>query len=139
MRYWKIGAKVLAVVIALGVVVAAIMHRAFARQAVPLTLGQLSVLRGALEVYKEDQGRFPLALDTLVRPDGKYLMKGSFPRVRMFLDRPHKDGLSSIYYGRQSNDAGGWIYDNEKGSPTFGRVWVNCTHTDHRGSAWGSY
>ena len=38
-----------------------------------------------------------------------------------------------------ANDAGGWQYNNVSTDPDFGTLWVNCTHTDTKGSAWTSY
>ena len=38
-----------------------------------------------------------------------------------------------------ADDAGGWVYNNWPGSPRGGEAWINCTHTDARGSAWSAY
>jgi len=44
-----------------------------------------------------------------------------------------------VRYGSAADDAGGWMYDNAAGDPRSGQVWVNCTHTDARGTAWSAY
>ncbi|MBI2071761.1 MAG: gamma-glutamyltransferase [Gemmatimonadetes bacterium] len=36
-------------------------------------------------------------------------------------------------------DGAGWAYVNAPGDSNFGTVWVNCTHTDTKGSIWTSY
>ncbi|MDE2291938.1 MAG: hypothetical protein KGL53_07635 [Elusimicrobia bacterium] len=43
----------------------------------------------------------------------------------------HADS-SAVVRGAAPDDAGGWRVDG-------GQVWVNCTHTDSRGKAWGAY
>jgi hypothetical protein len=36
-------------------------------------------------------------------------------------------------------DEGGWGYVNNPADPEFGRVFVNCTHTDAKGVRWDHY
>ncbi len=36
------------------------------------------------------------------------------------------------------DDSGGWFYDNMSDSQSYGKVVVNCTHTDAKGSVWST-
>ncbi|MFH2202096.1 MAG: hypothetical protein ABIJ96_03180, partial [Elusimicrobiota bacterium] len=36
-------------------------------------------------------------------------------------------------------DTGKWLYVNNPGNPFYGRVRINCTHTDSRGISWSSF
>ena len=38
-----------------------------------------------------------------------------------------------------ADDAGGWLYVFDPKAEDFGALYVNCTHTDSKGSAWTSY
>ncbi len=47
--------------------------------------------------------------------------------------RPYHRESSAIARGAAPDDAGGWFQDSA------GAFWVNCTHTDSRGTLWSSY
>lgn len=97
--------------------------------------GGLATIRGALEVYKTNNGSYPVDnLDCLKK---KYLMKipknelpntGHEPKrhVVMATDSP------------KVNDAGGWHYDNRPESPEWGKVRINCTHINSLSEEWDS-
>lgn len=94
----------------------------------------LESLRAALNSYRAaNAGRYPANLDALTI-DGKYL-KG-IPAART----PNYHPLGSrVRYGTTPDDSGGWLYANVESDAKFGKIWVNCTHTDTSGSSWTSY
>ena len=44
-----------------------------------------------------------------------------------------------VSLGTVTDDAGGWVYDNDPADLRFGAVWINCTHTDTKNKVWSSY
>jgi hypothetical protein len=46
---------------------------------------------------------------------------------------PYHAPSETVFGARRSNDGGGWLRDEA------GRITVNCTHTDSRGSVWTAY
>lgn len=96
--------------------------------------GNLNSLRAALGIYQADHdGKLPDSLAELTR-DERYLRRIPLAIVPDL----HKDA-SAVKNGRQSDDAGGWLFDvTDSSSPAEG-IWVNCTHTDSFGSAWSTY
>ena len=99
--------------------------------------GSLSAIRSALSIYYGDmEGLYPVDLSSLTG-NGKYLT--SIPKAKA--PNYHADSASiSQNSGTTSiSDAGGWAYDNTPGDANFGTLWVNCTHTDTKGSRWTSY
>lgn len=53
----------------------------------------------------------------------------------MFSDMPHEQGAGlMLVSARQPRDSGYWAYDRESG-----RVYIDCTHRDSRGTVWTSY
>lgn len=97
------------------------------------TKGQVLMIRGGLATYIGDAKSYPATLDALIA--GKRYL-AAIPAAKV---TPYHAASSAVVYGGIPNDAGGWLYDNIVGDAGFGRVWVNCTHTDTRGSAWTSY
>jgi hypothetical protein len=96
------------------------------------TVGNLASIRGAITLYAEDNGRrFPSDLAQLT---GKY--ESDVPRAHLWLYHPDS---AAVRLGASSDDSGGWLYDNVPGDANYGRVSINCTHTDWRGTAWSAY
>ena len=97
--------------------------------------GNLSSLRSALQVYYGNtEGTFPDKLDVLTERE-KYI--SVIPSVTP----PGHDKSSSVVkyissvrtmaeLARLVDDAGGWLYVNDKGSPLWGSVLINCAHSD---------
>ena len=52
----------------------------------------------------------------------------------------HADS-SAVQYGvfGAASDAGGWEYNDFPNAANYGNVWINCDHTDSKGSIWTSY
>lgn len=98
------------------------------------TLSGLGMLRSAVAIYYSDaEGVFPQNLDVLVQ-DKRYLV--NIPATALPEHKPSnkvtvKNGVSKA--GKIS-DKGGWLYD-----PENGRVIVDCTHLDPKGSVWSTW
>ena len=101
------------------------------------TMGNLGAVRTALNAYYADQtSSYPSSLSILT-VGGQYL--SAFPSTVLL--GYHQDS-SSIREGNAVSaldDSGGWSYDNDPEDSRFGTVWVNCTHTDTKGTLWTSY
>ncbi|MDE2040298.1 MAG: prepilin-type N-terminal cleavage/methylation domain-containing protein [Elusimicrobia bacterium] len=96
--------------------------------------GSLGSIRGALSIYYSDmEGVYPSDLTSLTI-EAKYMQAIPLSKTPSY----HWDS-SSVVNGAVSTDAGGWLYDNIQADAADGSVWVNCTHTDTKGSVWTSY
>jgi prepilin-type N-terminal cleavage/methylation domain-containing protein len=98
------------------------------------TKGNLGSIRGALSIYYGDlEGAYPDNLSALTI-SGKYLT--SIPPAKA--PNYHVDS-SAITLATAGDDAGGWLYNNVIGAQFYGQVYVDCTHTDTKGSIWTNY
>jgi prepilin-type N-terminal cleavage/methylation domain-containing protein len=101
------------------------------------TKGNLGSLRSALGIYYGDmEGQYPgnlLALTT----NGKYLASIPFSRAPNYHAATQSEQIFSV--SSVFSDFGGWIYDDLASDPNVGQVWINCTHTDTKGTTWSSY
>lgn len=101
------------------------------------TKGGLGSLRSALEIYYGDlDGQYPASLEALIP---RYLE--TMPKTE--LDE-HRETDVWTPYGAEAcaagfKDAGGWGYVAEATASCRGRVFVDCTHTDSKGSTWTAY
>ena len=96
--------------------------------------GNLGSVRGALSIYYGDlEGQYPNNMASLTI-SGKYLTAVPQSRAPNY----HTDS-STVVNQTTANDAGGWSYNNTTGDANMGTVWVNCTHTDTKGSVWTTY
>ncbi len=96
--------------------------------------GNLGSIRSALSIYYGDmEGQYPSDLASLTIA-GKYLSSVPVAKAPNY----HSDS-STINNATSSNDGGGWSYNNTVGDANLGTVWVNCTHTDTKGSVWTTY
>lgn len=85
------------------------------------TLGKLTDLRGAVKSYQDGHGgRSPADLASATVPAAKL--------------PPHHPDSAAVRLAPAPDDAGGWLYD-----AAGGKVLVNCTHTDIKGSVWTAY
>lgn len=95
------------------------------------TKKNLGKIRSALGIYYGDNdGIYPVNLAALT-VGGKYLA-----RLPSAMIPSHHPDSSAVAFGKESNDAGGWLYNNIAGDANIGTVTVNCTHTDVQGVAW---
>ena len=96
--------------------------------------GNLGSIRGALSIYYGDlEGQYPSDMSSLTI-SGKYL--SAIPNAKA--PNYHQD-TSGVTNTTSPNDGGGWAYNNTTTDANLGTVWVNCTHTDTKGSVWTSY
>jgi prepilin-type N-terminal cleavage/methylation domain-containing protein len=99
--------------------------------------GNLGSLRSAMTIYYGDmEGVYPSNPAALTIA-GKYL--STVPNAKT--PNYHADS-SGIVLGNQATgitDLGGWIYDSLNSDPQYGNLFVNCSHTDSKGSQWESY
>lgn len=100
------------------------------------TLGKLGAIRSALTIYYADnEGIFPTDLTPLMTPGSKYLT-GIIPMYTA----SHGSSESVAYSSAgDTGDSGGWDYLNNTSNASWGKVWVDCTHTDNKGTVWTSY
>ena len=100
------------------------------------TKGNLGAVRSALSIYYGDmEGYYPLNL-TAITAGGKYM--SAVPKSKT--PNYHPDTLTTTNASAiDDNGVGGWRYNNVTGDSNYGTLWVNCTHTDTKGSAWTTY
>ncbi len=96
--------------------------------------GNLGSIRSALSIYYGDlEGQYPSDMAALT-VSGKYLT--SVPNAKA----PNYHGdTSAVVAQLAANDAAGWSYNNTPGNANLGTLFVNCTHTDTKGSVWTLY
>ena len=101
------------------------------------TKASLASMKAALAIYYGDmEGSYPADARSLT-VSGKYL--AAIPKAKT--PNFHLDS-TNIRQGPEAdliNDDGGWAYANTAGEANHGTIWVNCTHTDSKGSVWTSY
>lgn len=112
------------------------------------TKGGLGTLRSALSIYYGDQeGLYPVSLEALIPKHLEAMPKAEVPE--------HKEtDVWTAYgaevcgpkseYGRALDastlkDTGGWGYVADPKADCRGQVFVDCTHTDTKGSSWTGY
>lgn len=96
--------------------------------------GNLGSIRSAVSIYYADmEGQFPQTLSALTVSSRymKALVVGKIPGYHA------ASSLETV--GVSADDASGWIYNNDSSNSRYGTVWVNCTHTDTKGSIWNAY
>ena len=100
-------------------------------------LGNLGNLRSAVMIFHDDAKRYPADPAELLI-GGKYLSKISLSET---CSHRRSDAIqlmsSPDFAAGRFADSGGWAYVTS--GPSAGSVFVNCTHTDTRGSVWTSY
>ncbi|MFA6317893.1 MAG: hypothetical protein WC943_10780 [Elusimicrobiota bacterium] len=66
---------------------------------------------------------------------------GSLPSVSLPPYHPQTTGIANLKSldDPKTADTGGWGYVYNPKSPDFGAFFINCTHTDMKGTAWDSY
>ena len=99
------------------------------------TLGNLGAIRSALSIYYGDyEGEYPSHLQVLTIGE-KYLR--GVPNTKLTTARGSgfiHEKWNHIVLGSVPTDVGGWLYN-----PKTGKLLVNCTHLDSKGSVWTSY
>ena len=96
--------------------------------------GNVGSIRSALSIYYGDmEGQYPADMASLTVA-GKYLSAVPVAKAPNY----HSD-VSTVVQSLAVTDGSGWIYNNVGGDPNLGTVWVNCTHTDTKGTTWTAY
>jgi prepilin-type N-terminal cleavage/methylation domain-containing protein len=101
------------------------------------TKGNLGGVRSALSIYYGDmEGLYPASPDALTIA-GKYM--SAIPKAKS--PNYHADAATIVLGNGTASitDVGGWAYSNVNTDANFGTLWVNCTHTDTKGSIWTTY
>ncbi|MFH2204493.1 MAG: RDD family protein [Elusimicrobiota bacterium] len=110
------------------------------------TKGNLGAMRAALSIYYGDQDGFYPETPAVLTRDGRYLT--SIPSANTPPHHPQNsqvvlydgatcDGQEIISTNLQ--DSGGWGYISAPNSPCHGMLFVDCSHTDSKGSTWNNY
>lgn len=103
---------------------------------VKASIGNLGAIRNALSIYYGDlEGQYPEDL-THLTIGGKYLL--TLPKV-MTLDHPDSNEVT-LFPSMAPMDSGTWGYvNNPYDQQYYGSLFIDCTHTDSRGSVWTGY
>ena len=99
--------------------------------------GNLGAFRGAMSIYYADMdGQHP-ADPAALTVAGKYLT--AIPQAKT--PNYHADGNAVLLgsMGGGFTNVGGWLFDSLSTDFYYGQIWVNCTHTDTKGSVWTAY
>ena len=95
-------------------------------------LGDLGALRSALRIYySNSEGAYPSDLSALG--------SRTISRMPQALVPNYHPAASAVKAGAAADDSGGWLYNDTPGDERFGSVYVNCTHTDTKGSLCSAY
>ena len=97
------------------------------------TVTSLEVLRNALGKYYSQKGLYPESLDALIP---NYISKIPLSHPHPMEASPRVQIVSS---GDGLDYGGGWAFDTNTESPTYGRVFVNAKGADSKGKSWISY
>ncbi len=102
------------------------------------TVGMLTSLRSALNIYYGDNTNFPGDDLASLTSNGRYI--ANIPMTKL-PGTPHMDS-SAISVGASTaaalTDSGGWAYVNDPESHYYGTIFVNCSHLDRNGNPWYS-
>jgi prepilin-type N-terminal cleavage/methylation domain-containing protein len=102
------------------------------------TKGNLGAIRSALSIYYGDmEGLYPNNPVALTA-GAKYLAVMPTAKTPAY----HADSAAvNLNSGVLAiiDTGGGWAYNNGSTDANFGSLFVNCTHTDTKGSTWSTY
>lgn len=113
------------------------------------TKGSLGAVRSAVSIYYGDmEGEFPNNLYTSLTDNDKYMSShqglGNFSVPKNGNGNPghssnttRANNVVQVGAGGGASDAAGVLYFNA--GPRAGEVFVNCMHTDTKGSLWTAY
>jgi len=99
--------------------------------------GNLGAFRSAMSIYYADMEGVHPGDPVSLTIGGKYLTVIPVAKAPNY----HPDG-SAVYLGSDAGgiqDVSGWIYDSAPGDQSYGEIFVDCSHTDTKGSSWASY
>ncbi len=105
------------------------------------TKANLGTIRSALSIYYGDtEGWYPSSTGNLagLSTGSRYLQ--AVPNSDLPKTTNNVGHASIATEVNAASDVGGWYYNNAGGtSNSWGRVSVNCSHNDVRGTIWSSY
>lgn len=111
------------------------LRDAFKPSEAQATFGNLGAVRSALSIYYGDlEGLYPEDTAALTK-DAKYITE--IPKAKT-MHHPHTADIV-FYPGEAALDTGAWGYVNDPADANYGRLFVDCTHTDMKGKVWTSY
>ena len=87
-------------------------------------------IRNSINLYYSDTTNYPTNMSAL---NDDYLSVIPIARI------PNHPDSNLVTIETAPSDAGGWSYNNTIGDPNYGRLVINCTHTDANGKAWSAY
>lgn len=91
---------------------------------------RLGSLRSALGIYSADsEGRFPEALDGVIP---RYISMIPEIEIPPPVNHGNSNAFRSTLDDWAANEA--WVYNS-----TTGRLFINCSHADTRGSTWSTF
>ena len=104
------------------------------------TKGNIGCLRSALAIYYADtEGNYPtsgnLSVLTVRSKYLKVIPSAIFPKTSLSIGHRTLNSFTNT----ANRDAGGWYYNNNKVSATWGKVLTCCTHKDLKGQRWTAY
>src|SRR4029077_12354001 len=105
------------------------------------TKGNLGSIRSALSIYYGDmEGWYPSDTLATLTLTNKYINAIPVAKTPSVAGNNigHPDN-PAVLNSTGLGDAGGWLYDNVTADGNWGRLLVNCSHTDTRNSFWTSY
>lgn len=125
--------EIMTVILIIGILAAIVLMNfgdVIRRSSEKTTMADLNSIRKALSVYaSENTEALPAQLSDLT-VGGQYLKK--IPRAH---PAPHHPASAAVLPAAAADDAGGWVYTGNAANAVF----VNCTHTDMKGSVWTAY
>ncbi|MBI5245912.1 MAG: type II secretion system protein [Elusimicrobia bacterium] len=110
------------------------------------TKGNLGSLRSMLSIYySEMEGLYP----TNVWQQNSSVLNSLIPKYASSIPRievgPYHASTAEVFCHQVddlAHDGTGWGYQGATNYPTdgnVGKLWIMCTHTDTKGSAWNGY
>ncbi|NLO90746.1 MAG: hypothetical protein GX410_01970 [Elusimicrobia bacterium] len=132
------GKSSLAVVAVLAIIVGAISWQFIIK---PARLGamaketrtSLEVMRNALGKYFAQKGNYPETLDAMIPAYISKIPNSNPPPTPPSARVQYVSSASELDFG------GGWAFDNNSESPTYGCLFVNAKGNDSKDQPWTSY
>jgi type II secretion system protein G len=95
--------------------------------------GNLGAIRSALNIHYADHFNYPANLSDLA-VDAKYIKE--IPSANGLEHHPNSATATNL---TDADDSGGWGYIDDTSHSEYGWAYINCTHTDEKGTTWSAY
>jgi len=96
-------------------------------------LRKLSGLRVSLTLYTLEHGKKPASFADIIK-SGNLEGAPKLKLARHFAATSVRDTNSF-----RIKDTGGWAYVNAPGDPSFGLLYIDCSHKDEKGRYWSEF